>query len=101
MAHTLPTDMHETCDGLFYCLAEWANTVTDGLFWPGILVAFVVVLFLAIQRFGTPRSYGFASFVGLLGAIFLATLQLLAWWIATVFILAGAVGFAVMIVNER
>lgn len=102
MTYLLPSDVFETCSGgVFYCIAEWANNTTDGLFFPAMLFAFVAVLFLATQRFGTPRAFGFASVFALFGAVWLATMQLMAWWIATLFILSGFIGFAVMLISER
>jgi hypothetical protein len=101
MAFTLPVNIQDTCNGVIYCFAKWANDVTNGLFWVGILTAFVVVIFISVQRFGVPRAYGFSSVVGMLAAIWFATMQLIAWWAATLFILAGIAGFAVLIINER
>lgn len=101
MAYQLPLNLDETCSGVLYCLAQWASDVTFGLYWAVILLAFCLVLFLATQRFGSSRSYGFSSVMGLFGAVWLATMQLIAYWIATIFILAGAIGFAVMLLNEK
>ena len=101
MAYPLPTGLEESCDGIFYCTAQWAYNVTQGSFWVMMLFAFVAILFIATQRFGNTRSFGFASGFGLLGAIWLATAQLMAWWTATIFILTGAVGIAAMLLNER
>lgn len=101
VAYQLPINLDETCDGMLYCLARWVSDITFGLYWAAMLLAFCLVLFLATQRFGSARSYGFSAVMGLFGAIWLATLQLIAWWIATLFILAGAVGLAVMLLNEK
>jgi len=59
------------------------------------------VLFISTVRFGNTRAFGFSSVVGLFGSIMLATLQLLDWWLASLFILVGLVGFASMILSER
>ena len=102
MAHLLPTDVLANCDGLLYCLSLWANQVTNGLFYPMLLFAFGMVLFMAtINRFGTPRAYGFASVAMLLGSLWLITLQLTSWWMASIFILNGVAGFVVMILGEK
>lgn len=98
--HALPTNF-ENCDGLLYCIADWASDVTLGMFWAIILLAFSVIIFIGSQRFGSARAFGFASFSGMIGSIFLATLQLIPWWIASIFILMGLVGFGVMILNEK
>ena len=90
-----------SCDGLFSCIADWSNTVTNGLFFPLMLLGFVVVLFIASQRFGTPRAFGFASFVGALGAVFLTAANLITGWIASIYILMGVVGLVILVINER
>lgn len=101
MPSQLPTDITETCDGFFYCMGLYLKDVTGGLFWAGALLAFAVVLFVASSPFGRARAFGFAAMVGLLGAIWLAVLQFITWWVASVFILSGVVGFVVLIMNER
>lgn len=97
----LPADLISTHGGLIYGLAKWAYIVTDGLFWAVILIGFCVVLFMGTVRFGNVRAFSFASVAGLLASIMLATLQLLDWWFATIFILVGLVGFAGIILSER
>lgn len=101
MAFSLPADMLETCDGIFYCLAQWANSVTGGFFWVAILIAFIIVLFMATMRFGTPRAFGFSTLAGLLGAIWLVIMNLIPWTIASQFIIAGIIGVVVLIVSGR
>ena len=102
MAHPLPTQLLENCgEGTVYCLAEYMNTVTNGFFWMAALLAFCVVLFIATSRFGTTRAFGFSSIVGGLASVWLLTLELMVWGLASVFILTGAVGFVVLILNER
>lgn len=103
MVNELPTytNVMTDCDGLFYCLAKWAYTATEGMFWALMLLGFGVMIFIASQRFGTPRAFGFASIACLFAAIFLATMQLMAWWISSVFIIVGVIGLATLIMNER
>jgi len=101
MPHTLPSDLLETCDGFLYCWSQWAYDVTGGLAFTLLLLGFVIVLFMGTQRFGTPRSFGFSSIIGLLASIWLATMNLMPWWVASAFILAGLFGFAVLIINEK
>lgn len=101
MAHTLPTNWIGNGRGLFEGMALWANSVTNGLFWALMLLGFGVVVMIATSKFGGPRSFGFASFVGMMGAIFLTIAGLMSWGIASMFIVAGFVGFVVMILNER
>lgn len=102
MAHALPTDVLANCDGFLYCLSLWANDVTQGLMFPGLLFAFAMVLFMGtVNNFGTPRAYGFASVSALLGSLWLFTMQLMPWWFASLFILNGVAGFVVMIISEK
>ena len=102
MAFQLPGTFMDTCtDGFLYCIAVWANNVTQGFFWTALLIGFVAVLAISTQRFGGTRSFGFASFTGMIGAIWLATLQLMPWWIASAFILVGVIGIATLVLNER
>lgn len=96
-----PSDILNNCEGLFYCLGRWATNVTSGLFWVAINIGFVVMIFMATQRFGTPRSYGFSSVCGLFASILFATLRYMPWWVASLFIINGVIGLVVLIMNER
>lgn len=100
--HTLPTEILRTCtDGFLWCFADWAYTVTNGLFWAVALMSFCVVLYMATAYLGSVRAFGFGSFVGMIGAIWLAIAGLLSWWIASLFILTGIIGLAMMIMSEK
>ena len=99
--NSLPTNIGTDNSTLFLGLAEWAYDVTAGFFWTASLIAFSVVMYIATSRLDTNRQYGFASFIGLTGAIMLATLRLMPWWIATIFILNGCIALAVMLLSER
>lgn len=99
--HELPIGLTDNGQGLFEGIMLWAYNVTNGWFFVGALLSFCVVLMIATSRFGTPRSFGFASFVGALGASMLAIANLLSWPIASMFMIAGFVGIAVMVLNER
>ena len=97
MAHTLPSELLSSCtNGMLWCYWDWADTVTIGFFTVAALATFSLILYLATARFGSTRAFGFASFGGMMGAIWLATMQLLAWWVATVFIILGVIGLAIM-----
>ena len=50
---------------------------------------------------GNTRSFGFSSIAGLFGSLFLVTLQLMTWSIASMFILVGGVGLVTKVLNER
>lgn len=102
MPHSLPTEMVRECtDGLLYCFSVWAGEVTIGAFWIFALLAFGFAIFMATMRFGTNKAFGFAGLVLLLGGVWLAILQLIAWWIASTFIIIGVIGFAGLILSER
>ena len=99
--HPLPGEIVANYSGLGYGLARWAEAVTGGLFWVLLLIGFCVILAMGTQRFGGSRSFGFASVAGMFGAVWLLILELIPWWIGSIFILTGAIGFVVMIMNER
>jgi len=56
---------------------------------------------MASINYGRVRAYCFASSIGMLGSIWLATMQLMPWWIATLFIVAGCFGIGAMTISER
>ena len=103
MAHLLPTNLLQAgeCSGLLHCYAKWANDVTAGFFWIGMLLGFYVALYMATARLGNTRAFGFSSTIGLIGSLFLVTLGFISWWIASAFILVGCIGIAAMILSER
>jgi len=104
LAHALPTATIKTCEetnGMLYCFSQWAYTVTNGTFWFFMLLAFSIAIGVASSRLGTTRAFGFASFVGMMGAIWFAVMQLMAWWVASGFILVGVIGLASMILSEK
>lgn len=100
MAFPLPSKLLSGCDdGLFYCFSNYVYTVVP-MFWTLMLLGFCIVMFTATQNLGRTRAFGFSSIIGLLGAIFLTILNLMPWWIASIFIIVGAIGFAVLIISE-
>ncbi len=100
--HPLPADIMETCtDGFMYCFAKWTHDVTGGTFWVLALLSFCVVIYMASGRYGGVRAFAFASFVGLLGGIWLSILTLIPWWAGSTFIIVGAIGLAGMIISEK
>ena len=102
MAFDLPTTtLRECTEGTFYCLSQWASTVTSGAFWVMMLLAFAFAIFMATIRFGGTRAFGFASFVGMIGGMWLSILQLISWWIGSAFILVGVAGIGMMMINEK
>ena len=102
MTHTLPTEMMDSCTGTFiHCFAQWAREVTTGSFWALALLSFCTILYLATARFGGTRAFGFATFVGLLGGIWLAILKLIPWWIGSSFIILGLIGVITLVLSEK
>ena len=102
MAHPLPSQLLSTCsDGVLYCFSKYVYTASNGVFWWMMLLGFCAAIFMATKRFGTNRAFGFGSFVGMAGAFFFLTLQLISWEIASAFIIVGAIGIAVMVMSER
>ncbi len=100
--HKMPSKILDTCtEGFMWCFADWAFDVTGGLFWTMMLLGFCVAVYVAISRLGSTRAFGYASFVGMTGSIFLAILQLMPWWTASAFILVGGIGIAMMVISER
>ena len=95
------TDIFGGCTGLVKCLADWANTVTDGAFWTVILLAFGVIIFMATFGFGVNRAFGFASIAGVFRALMLSAVNLISNPIAIFFYIVGGVGIVVMRVGER
>ena len=102
MVHTLPTTALRSCtEGTFYCLSEWASSVTSGAFWVMLLLAFCFALFMATIRFGGTRAFSFAAFTGMIGGVFFAIMGLMAWWIASVFIIIGVIGLGILFLSDK
>lgn len=103
MAHELPTDLIDTSAGigLIEGMAKWAYNVTFGWFWSMLLMGFCVVLYIAASRYSGDRAFGYAGVVGLFGAILLVTLNLMPWYVASIFIIVGAISIASMIMSGK
>lgn len=99
--HTLPQALLDNCSGLLYCYGKWAYEVTDGLFFVGALLAFATIVFISSMAFGINRAFGYASFVGMVGSMFLVTLGYMPFWTASIFIICGVLGIAMMVMTER
>ena len=93
---TFETNIFEGCEGLFFCLSTWYNTVTFGWFWILILLAFGIVLFMATVGFGSARAFGFSSVGMSLGALFMVQLGFIPVWFMTLSIVAGVIGIIIM-----
>lgn len=99
--HVMPDAVFSNCDGFMYCMAKWVYEVTNGVAFILILGAFFVILMGATSRFGNARSYGAASIICMLASVYLAVMQLMAWWAAAFFILNGLLGFVVLVINKK
>jgi hypothetical protein len=99
------TDIYGSCsDGMFYCLALWANTVTNGAFWTLLLIGFGIVLIMGasvLPGIGFTRAFGFAGTMCMFAAIFLFTLNLMTWWILSIFVIVGCISIISLVVSER
>ncbi len=101
MAYTLPSHLMDNCEGVIYCYAQWANSVTNGFFWWAILLGFVLVLLFATLRFGIVRAFGFSSFIGALASVWLVILNLIPWVTASPFIIIGIIGVISLLMSGK
>lgn len=101
MAHPLPTNWVSEDVGLLEGMLQWAYTVTNGWFFALLLLGFCVVMLIATTRYGTPRSFGFATFVGMIGATMFSVVGLMSWGVASIFIMCGFIGFVIMVISEK
>lgn len=100
MAWELPTDLVNDSQGLMEGTARWAYRVTGGWWWTLMLMGFCIVLYWVASVHKDDKAFGYAAITGLFGATILVTLNLMPWWIASIFIIAGAFGIAGMILNR-
>jgi len=98
--HSLPGNLVDSDTGLIEGLGEWADNVTQGVFWTFMLLGFCVVLMFSTMTHGVARSFGFGGTAGLLGSITLASIGWMSWTIAAYFIVAGA-GALVFMIKAR
>ncbi len=94
------TDIFGNCEGLFYCLAAWSNTVTEGYFWSIILISFGIVLFMGTFNFGVKRAFGYSSFATSLIGLVLIQLDLIPLGFFTLILIISLIGLAVMKIGE-
>lgn len=99
MSYALPTDLINGT-GVLTGLALWAYTVTNGLFFVVLLLAFCIVIFIATSRYTTERAFAFSTFAGMVGALMLVTLNLISGFHAAIFIALGVIGIVWMITRK-
>ena len=95
------TDIFGGCTGLFICLFQWANDVTEGFFMPLMLIGLAIVVFMATFNFGVNRAFGFSSACLFLGALILSPTGLIPATVATIIYIIGGLGVVAMIILER
>jgi len=95
------TDMFSNCEGLFYCMALWSNSVTEGYFWSIILFAFGAVMFMATFNYGSTRAFGYASFSMALISLLLIQIDLIPLAVLTIVLILAALGIAFMFLSDR
>jgi len=102
--HTLPGTFMQSCtaanDGFMYCMASYLFTVTDGVYWAAMLLGFGIAMMVATIRLGPKKAFGFVSFIWIQGAMMLAIMELMTWYIASAFIIVGIIGLGLMFVRE-
>lgn len=98
--HTMPSDLVDSDTGLLEGMGTWANNVTQGIFWTLMLAGFCVVLFMSTVRYDVPRAFGYASTAGLFGSFLLAVIGWIPWGYASIFLVVGAVGLALMVKSK-
>ena len=96
-----PVNIFEGCTGLFICYARWLNTITFGAFWSMFTVAFGLMLFMVSFRFGSTRSFGYATIGCVFLYVYLLFTQLIPWWFASIIFLVGGLGLVFLRLNER
>ena len=88
---TLPTDQNLT--GMF-SLFEYVQGVSDGTFFPMILFAIFIIVFVSLKMYSTPRAFAGAAFFNFVIGGILGILGLIAPWVAYLGVII--VGFAVV-----
>jgi len=95
------TDIFTGCEGLFFCLADWSNSVTNGYFWSIILLSMGVIIGMGTANFGFNRAFGYATMSTALIALLLVQLALIPMYILTITLVLAGFGVVAMLVQER
>lgn len=102
--HTLPGSYMQSCvsgnEGFITCMAQYLFDVTNGIYWAAMLLGFGIAMFVATLKIGPRKAFGFVSFIWIQGAMMLAVMELVTWWIASAFIITGLIGLGMMFVRE-
>ncbi len=95
------TDIFGDCNEIFYCLATWANSVTEGFFWSIILMSFGIVIFMGTFSFGVNRAFAYAGVsVGFIALIFVQ-MGLIPLIVMTIALILAALGIVAQFMNTR
>ena len=95
------TNPLQNCEGLLICIAKWVNEINYGLFWTMFLLTFMIILFMATIRYGTPRAASYAGISGIFLSIWFFTAELMPFNVALWFWIFGAGSIALVILGNR
>ena len=96
--HALPSDLVTEDTTLMEGMGNWANDVTNGVYWFFMLLGFCMVLFIStIGRFGTDKAFGYAGITALFGSISLLIIGWISWIYASMMIITGVLAIAFMV----
>lgn len=96
-----PTDIFTDCEGLFYCLADWSNRVTEGYFFTIIILALGIVILMGSINFGFARAFGYATISCALMGLILVQMSLIPTYILTISLVLSGVGIAIMFMDKK
>jgi len=88
MAHAMPVNVSGIAD-----LIIWTNgPVTNGWFGASILVAFFIVLFMAVKQTDTKKAFATSGFITAMLAVFMRVLEFVDDSAVIVAIIVAAIG---------
>ena len=95
MAYTtyeLPTETEQNMTGLFDYFS-WVQDVSGGFFFPLVLFALFIIMFIAIKgTYTSSRAFVTSSFICTVLAIMMGILGFVAQWIIYAFVILTAIG---------
>lgn len=97
MAYPLPNNTINST----YALVNYANNVTDGWLATLLLLAIVVVTFIALKGYPMDRALAVSSFSGLICAAFLTAMNLLNTKWLLLMIIVAAFGAVYLYINNQ
>lgn len=89
--YDLPTES-DKMDGMFGFF-QWIQDVSGGFFFPLILMAVFVIMFIAIKgSYTSSRAFVTSSFICTMLSIMLGLLNFVAQWVVYLFVIMTAIG---------